>query len=717
MPIRTFHRSVLLASAAILGSASQAYAQTGGTERQSGGPVVLGTLTVEDQAASDFTLQAPVDPDYKAARTVTATRSETELLDTPQAISVVTRRQIEDQAVTSMADVVRYVPGVSFAQGEGNRDTPVFRGVSSTADFFVDGLRDDVQYFRDVYNVERVEVLKGPNAMIFGRGGAGGVINRVTRQADWSDHRELRLEAGSFDHYRGTVDLGGAISDRAALRVTGLLQDSGSYRDGVFTEKFGVNPTAALRLGSDTLLQVGYEYFRDERVADRGVPSFNGRPISTDVSTFFGDPGRSPTDTEVNAFTAGLEHRFASGLIVRNRTRLARYDKFYQNVFPGAVNATGDQVTISAYQNGTDRKNLFNQTDLNFYADTGAIRHVLLAGVEVGRQETENLRQTGFFNNTATSILAPVASPTVSVPLTFRPNATDASNEGVAKVAAVYFQDQIELSPQLQLILGLRFDRFDVDFLNRRNGARVEVKDDLLSPRAGVVIKPVPTVALYASYTVAYEPRAGEQLTSLSPTNQAFDPEEFRNRELGVKWDVNPDLQVTAAVYQLDRSNVVVPDPNDPAVSRLVDGQETSGIELSATGRITPEFSVIAGYAYQHGEITRDQSATVRAGAKLANLPEQSFSAWGRYDFTPRFGAALGFIHEGERFASTDNRVVLPSYNRVDGAMFFALNDRISVQANLENLLDEGYFAFAHNNNNITPGAPRSLRVGLTARY
>jgi catecholate siderophore receptor len=712
-------RALLVATVAASGLLSEgAWAQTSPPGTAAGeAPVAIGTLRVEGEGATGFTVQTPVDTGYRASRTVSATRTETELLDTPQAVSVVTRQEIEDRAAQSMADVVRYVPGVSFAQGEGNRDAPVFRGNTSTSDFFVDGVRDDVQYFRDLYNIERVEVLRGPNAMIFGRGGAGGLINRVTRQADWTPRRELRLEAGSFDHYRTTFDLGAPVSDRVALRLTGLVQDSGSYRDGVTYEKFGLNPTGAVLLGDSTLLQLGYEYFTDERVADRGVPSLRGRPLETDDSVFFGDPGRSPTDVNVNVVTAALEHRFAGGAILRNRTRFGDYDKFYQNVYPGAVSADATTVALLAYNVTTDRENLFNQTDLNLYLGSGPVRHTVLLGAELGRQESQNTRLTGFFNNTAASIQAPLSNPTVSVPLTFRPNATDPSNDGTVTLAALYAQDQIEISERLQLILGLRYDRFAVDFLNRRSGVRIETEDDLWSPRAGLVFKPRPEMSLYGSYTMTHAPRAGEQLTSLTLSNAALEPETFENYEVGAKWDVNPDLQVSAALFRLDRSNVAVPDPADPVRSLLVDGQRTQGLELSATGQITPELSVIAAYSYQDGEITRAESAAVPAGSKLANLPEHTLALWGRYEATDALAAALGFVYEDERLAQTGSAVLMPSYTRLDGALFYDLSDRVSVQINVENLLGEEYFAWAHNSNNITPGSPRAVKLGLTARY
>ena len=245
---------------------------------------------------------------YSVPAVSSATKTTTPLRDVPQAISVVSRALIADQRMASMADVTRYMPGVGFAQGEGNRDTPILRGNSSTSDFFIDGVRDDVQYFRDVYNVDRVEALKGPNAMIFGRGGVGGVINRVTRQADWGQSREASVQFGSWDNRRFTADVGRGLNQTVALRATALYENSDSYRNGAGVDRVGINPTVAVRLGPNTTVRAGYQYFHDERVADRGISSFNGRPVETDAGTFFGDPSRSPSDATVNLISGLLEH-------------------------------------------------------------------------------------------------------------------------------------------------------------------------------------------------------------------------------------------------------------------------------------------------------------------------------------------------------------------------------------------------------------------------
>jgi catecholate siderophore receptor len=657
---------------------------------------------------------------YQVPAAITATKTPTLLRDVPQAITVIPRTAIDDQRMGSMADVVRYVPGIGMAQGEGNRDTPIFRGNSSTSDFFVDGVRDDAQYFRDLYNVDRIEALKGPNAMIFGRGGVGGVINRVSRQAGWAPFREVSLQAGSWENRRITADFGQGVNDRAALRVTGVYENSDSYRKDVGLERYGVNPTVAFSLGQNTTLRAGYEFFHDDRTADRGISSYQGRPVDTDPSTFFGNPDLSTSDITANVLTSMLEHRFGPRATIRSRVSYGDYDKFYQNVFPGAVNAAGTSVSISGYNNATVRRNLFSQTDLTFIQRTGGVEHTLLAGVELGRQATDNLRLTGYFTTlgqNVTSVLVPLDNPVTSLPVEFRASATDADNHGVATVASLYAQDQIALSRHVQAVVGLRYDSFDVDFRNNRTGLDFSSRDGLVSPRASLIYKPIEPVSLYGSYTLAYLPRAGEQLASLQLTNQALDPEEFRNYELGAKWDVAPAISFTAAVYRLDRGNVAVPDPLDPTVSILVDAQRTKGLEIGLGGSVTRAWSIVGGYAYQDGEITRSVSATAQAGATLGQLPKHSFSLWNKYAFTSALSAGLGIVSRAEMFTSTDTTVVLPGFTRVDAAVFYNIGRGMRAQVNIENLLDENYYASAHSNTNITPGSPRAVRVALTTRF
>lgn len=653
----------------------------------------------------------------RVAAVSSAMKTPTLLRDTPQSISVVPAALIADQRMQSMADVVRYMPGVGMAQGEGNRDTPILRGNSSTGDFYVDGIRDDAQYFRDTYNVDHVEALKGPNAMIFGRGGAGGVINRVSRQAGWTPVKELDVQLGSFDNRRVTLDVGAASSSRAAVRLTGLYEDSDSYRSEVGLERAGVNPTAAFAIGSKTIVRASYEYFRDRRTADRGIPSQNGRPVSTDTSTYFGNASISTSEADVNLASVLVEHTTGRGINVRSRTSVGLYDKFYQNLVPGAV--TNGMVNLSGYNNSTDRQNLFNQTDAVIRRQTGSIGHVIATGLEAGRQVTDNFRNTAYFNSPGTNItstLAPLSSPTTALPVDFRQSATDADNHGTAVIAAVYAQDQITLSSHLQAVVGLRFDSFQVNFHNNRTGAAFESHDRLLSPRAGVIVKPVVPLSIYASYSLAYVPRAGDQLSSLSVSNQALDPEEFRNYEIGAKWDAGT-IAFSVAGYRLDRGNVAVADPDDPTRSILVDAQRMKGLEASIDGRILPRWTIAGGYAFQDGRITRSISSAAQAGAVLAQVPRHSFSVWNKYEITGRIGAGVGIVYRDDVFAATDNLVTLPAFTRVDSAMFWKITSQVRAQVNVENLFDTRYYASAHNNTNILPGSPRALRIAMTTRF
>lgn len=683
------------------------------------------TVTVEREAAvlevllqvagTNLNVAVSDVANYQTEAVGSATRTQTPLRDIPQAITVVSKEQIRDQSFQSIADVINYVPGITSHQGENNRDQLVIRGNSTSADFFLNGVRDDVQYYRDLYNVERVEALKGPNAMIFGRGGGGGVVNRVTKEAGFTPLRELTLQGGSFRNRRGTFDFDQPLGDRVAFRFNGLYENSDSFRKFVNRERYGLNPTFTFAPDNKTKITVGYEYFHDGRTADRGIPSFQGRPADTRISTFFGDPHNSRVRADVHLLS-GMFERQMGRFTLRNRTLFGDYDRFYQNYVPGAVTADKTRVALTAYNNATKRRNLFNQTDLIFSATTGSIRHTFLAGAEFGRQLTDNFRNTGFFNNTATSILAPYANPTISTPVTFRQAATDANNHLKTNLAAAYVQDQLELSRYVQVVAGLRFDYFDLQFHNNRNGDELRRIDRLVSPRVGVVVKPVQTLSLYANYSVSYLPSSGDQFSSLTTITQQVKPEKFINYEVGVKWDVRRYLTLTSALYRQNRTNTRATDPNNPTAIVQTGSARTNGFEIALNGSVTRAWIIAGGYAYQDAFITSATTAA-RAGAQVAQVPHHTFSLWNNYRLMPRLGVGLGLIHRSDMFAAVDNTVVLPGYTRADAAVFYNFNEKWRLQANLENLLDRRYYLNADNNNNISPGSPRALRIGLTARF
>ncbi|MBP2293462.1 TonB-dependent receptor [Azospirillum rugosum] len=692
------------------GGAAQAQAQGTGT----GGAVVLDPVTVGASAPS----ASPVEG-YVAKRTTSATKTDTPLQDVPQSITVVPESLIKDQAMQSLSDVVRYIPGISPGQGEGNRDQLTIRGQSTTADFFVDGVRDDVQYYRDLYNVDRVEALKGSNAMIFGRGGGGGVINRVIKEADGRTIRNFSATGGSFNTKRATGDVGQAITPDFAVRLNGVVENSDSYRDYVGLERYGINPTLTYTPTDSTKIRLGYEFFRDDRTADRGIPSFRGAPLETRESTFFGNPDLSNARVNAHAVDGLIEHEFNSSITIRDRFRYANYDKFYQNIFAGAVNAAGTQDSLAAYNNSTKRENLFNQTDLIFKANTGSVKHTVVTGLEVGRQKTDSFRNTGYFGragSTATSVLVPVSNPLYFGPVTFRQSATDANATSTTTTVSGYVQDQIELTEQWQLIGGVRVERFDIDFDNRRNGQSLDRQDTLVSPRVGVVYKPVQPLSFYASYSVSYLPSSGDQFTSLTSTTVNLEPEKFQNYEIGAKYEILPNLALTAALFQLERTNTSAPDPVNPGLVVQTGKQRTRGFEVGIAGNITERWQIAGGYALQDAEIVNRTSAAA-AGATVPLVPRQTFSLWNKYQFTDTWGAGLGVIHQSKTYAAVDNTVTLPSFTRFDAAVYANVTENVKAQLNVQNLFDAKYFSTANSNNNITPGAPRTFLVTLNTSF
>ncbi|AMW05757.1 TonB-dependent receptor [Gemmatimonas phototrophica] len=648
---------------------------------------------------------------YTAPASRSATRTLTPLRDVPQSVSVLAAPLLLDLNIQSMAKAVEYVPGISMGQGEGHRDAPTIRGQSSTADFFVDGVRDDAQYYRDTYNVQQIDAVKGANATVFGRGGGGGVINRVMKRAEWTPVRMARVETGSWDQRRVSLDMGDAVG-KVAGRVNLMYEASDSFRRNMGLEKWGVNPTASAMLGR-TMVRAGVERYVDRRTVDRGLPSANGRPSALDTRTFVGDPSLSRASMTVDGAHLQAEFDNGHGFTLRSHARAFAYDKFYQNVFASsAINSAGTQFSLGAYSDAVDRRSLFNQTDAVWRAARGSLRSTLLVGTEVSQQRSDNQRLTGYFDNTATARAVPVGAPTVTTPVTFRASASDADNRAVANVAALFLQEQLHLGDHVQLVGGIRHDRFDLRVRNRRTNSTLSRIDNLVSPRGGVVITPSRTLSVYGSYSVSHLPSSGDQFLSLTPTTQTLQPERFRNREVGVKWEARPGLDVTAAWFTLDRSNTTAPDPVDPTLLLQTGRQRTTGAEFGVQGTPHARWDVMGGLAVQQARIVSRTSAA-RVGATAPLVPNTSASLWNKVRVLPQTALGFGVVHQGQRYAAIDNSVVLPAFTRLDAAMFLSLPRGLTAQLNVENLADSRIYATSHGNNNIMPGAPRTFRVTL----
>jgi catecholate siderophore receptor len=639
----------------------------------------------------------------------TGTKTPTPLIDVPQSVVVITEDQLDDQAITQLGDALRYVPGVSLGTGEGHRDAIFIRGQSSTADFYLDGLRDDAQYYRPLYNVDRVEVLKGANALIFGRGGGGGVINRVSKIADPAS-AALALDAGadSFGAFSVAIDANQPLASGLGARINAIYENIDNSRDFMSGRFIGISPTVTAEVGERTRVSAFYTYDDDKRTTDRGVPSLNGAPLAGYDETFFGDPDFNRSGNVAHIARLRVDHAFSDSLSANLTGQFADYDKFYGNVTPSSTDGT--TVTLGGYSSRTDRRNWIGQGNLVWTGGTGPVGHTVLAGFEVGDQETLADRGEVDFGGGRRTVTVPLAR-WLALPLVTDAETSRLTSSDLTFVSA-YLQDQLAFGEHLQLIAGVRYDEFTLDTVNLLGRQALSRTDRKWSPRLGVVLKPVETLSLYASYATSFLPQSGDQFTALDTATANLAPEKFRNLELGAKWAIRPELFATASVFQLDRTNTRAADPANPGLVVLTGEARVSGFEASIAGRLTPAWQVTAGYTYLDGEIRSDTSAAP-AGRRLQQLPRHQASAWTRYDLTPSFGLGLGAIYQGRQFASISNAVTLPDWVRFDAAAFWDVSERFAVQVNVENLFDTDYFSSAHGDNNFAPGEPLSVRLGV----
>jgi catecholate siderophore receptor len=675
-----------------------------------------------------------------ANSTPVATKTNTPLLTIPQSLTVLTKDYIKDQNFQSVTDATRYVPGVVIHQGEGNRDELIIRGVDSSANFFVNGFRDDVQYFRDLYNTQSIEILKGPSALSFGRGAGGGIVNRTLKEADGTRVYEATMQTGSYNDRRVSLDAGQAVNENVAARLNAFYEGSDTFRDYGKLERYGINPTVTLKPSDDTKVKLSYEFFHDFRLADRGNPSqgipggatrFNpAAPFAPagDLTTFFGSPFYNYAHVEVQTGMAVIEHDFGGGLTAKNSSFYADYNRGYSNVYPGgtgggpgggAVTPDQSQLSLNAYQNTTNRENAFNQTDFVYKTATGPVLHTIAFGTEFGRQAGISLRNSGIFpndGNAAFDVVNPF-TPTYFGPVVFNHIASDANSKYRLNIASGYAQDQIELTRWLQLFVGARYDSFDLSALDQNTNMLRERTDEKISPRAAVIVKPVENLSVYTAYSISYLPASGDQFSALSPGTLILQPQKFENTEVGVKWNLQPKLLFTAAAYELIRTNVPIADPSGNGLFFASGSHKIRGFEAALTGYVTPDWQSTLGYAYTDARITSDTSTTIVAGNRVQLVPYNQFSWWNKVQIDPLWAVAVGVIYFSDSFASSDDTVRLPGFVRVDAAVYRKINENWRAQLNVENLFNKGYWATADGNNNISPGQPLTVRLSAIARF
>lgn len=666
---------------------------------------------------------------YLSLDKIDAVKTPTPIIDVPQSLTILGEQQIEDQAFQGIGDVLRYTPGIAISQGEGHRDAMIIRGIQSTADFFIDGLRDDVQYYRPLYNVQQIEVLRGSNALLFGRGGGGGIVNRVQKKPVLGDQfASIDLGADTFGAWTTTVDYNTPVSERVAVRFNAYAQGLDSHRNYFDGDSYAVNPTLKIDLGPDTVGFLSYEYVDDDRMVDRGVPSRfvaggPNKPLKGYDDTFFGSPDGNTTTLEAHIVRGRLDHTFSEALRGNITLQYADYDKAYQNLYPASTvrvsNGSFPTVTLDGYRDTTTRENLIAQANLVGEFATGTLSHTVLFGIEAGDQDTTNARlDNAFAANGDDQITLPFSDP-LNIPV-FGYDDTVRDRDSQVRFTSAYLQDQISLTKELKVLAGLRYDRFDIDVLDRieqNDGDAVDGNfnrvDEEVTPRFGLIYKPADNVSVYASYSETFLPLSGEQFLTLDLTGESTKPQVFENRELGVKWDLRPSLALTAAVFELEQQSFTAIDPQNPEQAILIDGSRIQGGELQLSGVLTERWAITAGYSYLDGEV-RTADGSGDDGNQTRQTPKHMVSVWNTYRVTDRLRLGLGATYQDSFFVQEDNSVQVPSYTRVDAAAYYRLSDAMRLQLNVENLLDEDYFPDAHSNNNITTGRPLNARLTLT---
>ena len=654
---------------------------------------------------------------YIVPETTTATGTNTPLVDVPQSIQAIPSALLRDQGTQSLAQAVRNSPGISVNMGEGMRDEFYIRGVKTKSDFFTDGLRDDTEYMRDLYNVAHVDVLQGPAALLFGRGGAGGLINLVTKEADRRPVREISIETGSWQHLRGTIDVGGAAGQSAAFRLMAMGEDSGGFRDHYFLHRYAVNPKFSFQVGERTQIDFGVSYLSDRRIVDRGVPSRNGRPVDVPRGTFFGAPDQNMSDGKVGAFNAHITHAFSDDLTLSNSFRATNADREYLNTYAGSSVNDDGEFKMKGYAHNNNRLSYLDRTTLVANFNTGAVGHALLLGSEFSWQRDDDYQTLPSEGSKNLSGRFPLSDPEIA-PIAFP--YLDRDNHVVGKEFGVYAQDQLSLSEHWKAIVGARWDRFSVDADYRNPEVTPDHTynlDTKWSPRAGLIYKPVENDSIYASVTQTYTPQgANIALSRKSPEGANLAPEMAINYEIGNKLDLlDGKLSMTAALFELDLDDVVSEAADGSGTLVSTGKQRHRGVALSVEGALTSHWSVYANCTHLNARIT-EATEDAEAGARVGLVPRNQFSIWTRYALTPHWGLGGGVHGESDKYASYDNEVVLPKYAVAD-LMAYYQTESYRAQLNFNNVTDKHYFPTASSDNEIMPGTPRSVMLSVGMHF
>ncbi len=708
-------------------------------------PGVAGTLTIRQalgellagtSVAFTFTGRNAVNLELRAEGEFVAVTGEgpamtsrkfTEpLRDIPQTITVVPASVIEAQGATTLRDVLRNVTGISIQAGEGGvpaGDNLSIRGFSARTDFFIDGVRDVGGYTRDPFNVEQVEVVKGPSSSIAGRGSTGGVINLATKTPNLGTSRAASIGIGSSNHKRGTVDINQPLVglDGAAFRLNAMWTDGDTPgRDAVTNERWGVAPSVAFGIGTPLRIMADYTHLDQENVPDYGIPwvpaanvplrAFADSAPPVDFSNFYGLTSRDYEDTKTDVATGRVERDFNAAISLRSVVRFGRTLRDSLITAPRFENNTSTTIRRTDWKS-RDQSDamLASQTDVTSRFRTGAVGHALVTGLELSRETSENWNRIEEGGPQPTT---DVFNPDFNQRYESRLVRNGAVNDATARSAAVFAFDTVQLGPKLEMTGGLRWDRFALDYRTVDAAtleSTLERTDDMVSWRGGAVYKPRANGSVYAGVGTSLNPST--EGLSLSTSTVLLDPEQTRSVEVGTKWDLlGGRLGMNAAAFNTTKTNARTPgiNPGDPPT--VLQGEHTvSGIEFGANGNLTDRWQMFGGYTFMDSEITRSNNAA-EVGKEFGNTPNHSLSLWSSYRLPRNVELGGGIQYVGDRFNRNTGARTAPAYWVMDAMASYRISDQLTLRVNGLNLANERYIDRVGGGHFI-PGAGRSVML------
>ena len=657
------------------------------------------------------TAQGPVQG-YHATRSASATRTDTSIHETPQSISVVSKDVVEDIGATRLQDALDYAGGVGRANNFGGQGLTTFtvRGFT-TGEFYRNGFPINRGYpnMPDANTIERLEVLRGPATMLYGRGDPGGTFNVVSKQPLAEPTVTLGSQLDDQGMQRATLDASGPLDEqgRLAYRLNVVGEGGETFRDHVETERYGVTPVITWQATDDTKVIFEGDFMRNNHPLDRGLTRFTNQKGTASRDTFWGDKDVGKLHNDNNMAQLRFEH-----LLNDNWTLGGGFQWLDGTLQGNAIEANSlaaDGHTLNRNFNyrkleWTDKD---AQLNLTGHFSTGAFDHTLLTGVEFEDYDYKSIIQ-----RSSAAYTSDIFNPVYGKP---RPalTSTPTHDKENLKTYSAFIQDQVALTERLKVLAGARFERFEHEYETYvAGGKNWKASDNSVTPRVGAIYDLTDTLAIYADAARSFKPNTGA-----SSGGVGFEPEKGKSYEMGIKWEgLDRQLSVDAAIYQIDKKNVLTTDPLDPN-SKVAAGQVRSrGFDLNVAGNLTPEWRVIGGYAYVDAEVTKDN--TIRVGSRLANIPRNSFSLLNVYEFQDGslkgLGLGAGAKYVDERVGQTSNTPFsMATYTVVDLLSYYKVNDKVRLNLDVKNLFNRDFEEGAFGNFYAYPGEPRTVQVGI----